>query len=160
MSRHLPSARSAAIALACFTSTLTAAPQWIWTQKQAKDGEKATFRTTFKVPADVKSARLNFTCDNGATAWLNGSKLAKNPNWDKPTQTNAKSSLKPGDNELRFDATNEGAMAGLIATLEIQTKEGKTITVESGGDWTFAPGGSNDFKPVTVIAEYGAAPWG
>jgi hypothetical protein len=161
MIHSLISTRSAvAIGFTCLTASLHAAPQWIWTQKDAKDGETATFRTHFNLTGAVKSAKLNFTCDNGATAWLNGSKLAKNPNWDKPTQANVKKSLKPGDNELRFDATNEGPVAGLVATLEIQTMDGKTTVIESSGDWTFAPAGSNDFKPVTVIAEYGAAPWG
>ena len=161
MIRSLISARSVfAIGFTCLTPSLEAAPKWIWSQKQAQDGEKATFRTVIQISGEVKSAKLNFTCDNGATAFLNGSKVAKNPDWNKPTQANLKSLLKPGENELRFEAANEGSMAGLIATVEIQTKDGKTTVIESGGDWTFAPAGSSDFKPVTVIADYGADPWG
>lgn len=161
MNRSLLSVSSACLlGIAISITALEAAPQWIWTQKQARDGEKATFRTVFTISGAVKTAKLNFTCDNGATAWINGSKVANNENWDNPTQANLKSSLNPGENELRFEATNEGSVAGLVATLEIKTKDGKTTVIESGADWTFAPAGSNDFKPVTIIANYGAEPWG
>ncbi len=161
MIRSLTSARFAvAIGISSLALPAEAAPKWIWSQKQAQNGEKATFRTVFTISGAVKSAKLNFTCDNGATALINGSKVAENSDWQNPTSANLKPSLKPGENELRFDATNEGPIAGLVATLEIQTTDGKTITVESSGDWSFAPTGSNDFKPVTVIADYGADPWG
>jgi putative heme-binding domain-containing protein len=139
---------------------LDAAPQWIWVAKQAKNGEKATFRKTFTVAGPVASAKLNFTCDNGATAYLNGTKVADNPDWGQPTQADLSKLLKTGENELRFEAKNEGSTAGFVATLEIVAKDGKKSVVESGPDWSVAPAGSQDFKPAVVVAAYGAGPWG
>ena len=139
---------------------LHAAPQWIWVGKQATDGEKATFQKTFTVPGPVASAKLLFTCDNGSTAYLNGTKVADNPDWAEPTKADLGKLLKVGENELRFEAKNEGNIAGFVATLEIVGADGKKSLVESGADWSAAPGGSADFKPATVIAAYGAAPWG
>ena len=139
---------------------LDAAPQWIWTAKPAKDGEKATFRKTFTVAGPVKSATLQFTCDNGATAYLNGTKIANNADWNKPTKADLRNLLKAGENELRFEATNQDGAGGFVATLEIVAKGGKKTLVESGPDWSAAPGGSADFKPAVTIAAYGAEPWG
>ena len=59
------------LSIALPLATLQAEPQWIWTSKDAKNGEKATFRKTFTLSDKVKSVRLNFTCDNGATAFVN-----------------------------------------------------------------------------------------
>lgn len=148
------------LGLALSPLPLEAAPQWIWVGKQAKDGEKATFRKTFTVSGSVTSAKLQFTCDNGSTAYLNGTKVAENPDWGQPTKTDLAKLLKAGENELRFEARNEGTTAGFVATLEIVTADGKKSLIESGPDWSAAPAGSTDFKPAEAIATYGAGPWG
>ena len=148
------------LGLALSPLPLEAAPQWIWVGKQAKDGEKATFRKTFTVSGSVTSAKLQFTCDNGSTAYLNGTKVAENPDWGQPTKTDVGKFLKAGDNELRFEAKNEGTTAGFVAILEVVTADGKKSLIESGPDWSAAPAGSTDFKPAEAIAAYGAGPWG
>ncbi|GAA5128802.1 DUF1080 domain-containing protein [Luteolibacter yonseiensis] len=140
--------------------TLHAAPQWIWTGSSAKDGEKATFTKTFTVSGNIKSARLDFTCDNGAVAYLNGTKVAENADWNSATTANVAKLLKSGQNELKIDATNEGATAGLVAVLKITTADGKETLVETGADWTASETGGKDTKPATAIAKYGASPWG
>lgn len=104
-----------------FAIPLHAEPQWIWTSKAAKDGEKATFRKTFNVTGAVKSAKIDFTCDNGATVFINGRKVAENTNWDQPTSAKLKEFLKPGENEIRIDARNSGSVAGLVAVEENNT---------------------------------------
>ncbi len=142
------------------TSPTIAAPQWIWTSKTAKDGEKATFRTTFNLQDAALTAQLLFTCDNGATAYLNGTKVAENPDWTSPTKADLSKLLKAGDNELRFDARNEGSVAGLVVTLKIETTKGQKSLIETGPDWSAAPAGSNNFQPAVVVAAYGSAPWG
>lgn len=139
---------------------LAAAPQWIWTGPTAKDGEKATFTKTFTVSGKVKSARLDFTCDNGAVAYLNGTKVSENQDWNSPSTVNLEKQLKSGENELRIDATNEGATAGLVAILKITTDDGKETVVETGSDWSSAATGSKDTKAATAIAKYGSGPWG
>ena len=146
--------------LALFPFLAHAAPQWVWTSKDAKPNEKATFRQTFSVSDDVKKAVLTLTCDNGATAQLNGKVAAENRDWNAPATADVKTLLKPGENELSIEGRNNTGTAALLATLTIETMDGKKQTIETGPDWMFAPVGSTDFKPVVVIAKYGAGPWG
>ncbi|MES2658252.1 MAG: c-type cytochrome [Verrucomicrobiota bacterium] len=161
MNRSLLSAGlTCSFGIAVSITPLEAAPQWIWSAKEATSGQKATFVKSFTVSGPVKSARLNFTCDNGATAFLNGQKVAENPDWNDPTSADVAKQLKAGQNELRFDARNEGTTAGFVATLKIETADGKKSVIESGTDWTVAPTGSSDFKPAVMVAAYGGGPWG
>ena len=148
------------LAFSVTSSAAAAPPQWIWTAQRPRDGDKATFNKSFTVVGNVKSARLDFTCDNGATAYLNGTKVGENADWNAPTTANLGKLLKPGENELRIDATNEGSTAGLVASLRIKTADGKESVIQTGTDWSAAPTGSTDSKPATVVAKYGAGPWG
>ena len=137
-----------------------AAPQWIWTSPKAADGERATFRREFTIAGTVKSAALIFTCDNGAKAFVNGAAAAINDDWNAATKTDISKLLKPGANELKFDAKNDDGVAGFVATLTIETTDGKKLTIESDTDWQGATAGGADFKPSVAIAKYGSAPWG
>ncbi len=137
-----------------------AEPAWIWTGSAAKPNERATFRKTFTLDGTVKSAALVFTCDNGATAFVNGSKVADNPDWMNPTKAGIAKNLRAGENELRFDARNADGVAALVGTLTIEMADGKKRVIETGADWTFAPQGSAEFKPAGIVAKYGKEPWG
>jgi putative heme-binding domain-containing protein len=139
---------------------LRADQEWIWTSKSAKDGEKATFKKSFTVAGAVKSASLSFTCDNGATAVLNGAKVAENKDWQYPVKIDVTRMVKTGANELRFDARNIDGVAALVGALTIETADGKKTVIETNAEWLGALEGSTDFKPAVVIAKYGAAPWG
>ena len=140
---------------------LHAEPQWIWTSKAAKDGEKATFRKTFTVSGEVRSAKLDFTCDNGATAFINGRQVAENSNWDQPTKAKLNDFLKPGENEIRFDANNSGAVAGLVAVITLKIIGGGEETlIETGPDWLASEPGGTESKPAVVVGNYGDDPWG
>ena len=59
----------------------------------------------------MKSATLQLTCDNGATAVINGQKSLENPDWQQPVKGDVKALLKPGKNELRLDARNKDGSA-------------------------------------------------
>jgi len=137
-----------------------AAPSWIWSSKNAGDKDQVTFRTTVEIPeGGVSMAKLLFTCDNGATAFLNGKKILTNPDWQTPSSLDITDLIKPGANELTFKAKNEGGAAGFIATLSLKQKDGKTTQVESGANWEARPAGSQKWVPATVIAAYGQGPW-
>ncbi|MGL4398373.1 MAG: c-type cytochrome [Luteolibacter sp.] len=149
------------LGLALSALPLHAEPQWIWTTKAAKDGEKATFRKTFNVSGEVRSARLDFTCDNGATAFINGKQVAENSDWTEPTRAKLTDLLKPGENEIRIDARNSGPIAGLLAVLTLRTTGGgEEIQIETGPDWLASATGSTDSKPAVVVGKYGDEPWG
>ncbi|WP_113962147.1 c-type cytochrome [Roseimicrobium gellanilyticum] len=140
--------------------SLSAAPQWIWTAKKASDGQKATFKKTFTIDGEVKSATLSVSCDNGADAILNGKKVFTNPDWMEATKADVKAALKAGENELRFDARNQGGTAALIAKLEIETADGKKTTVETGEGWQGTDTGKEEWATAKVLAPLGAGPWG
>jgi putative heme-binding domain-containing protein len=137
-----------------------AEPQWIWLNKSAKSKEQVTFKTSFEVKGTLKNATLNFTCDNGATALINGQKAAVNPDWQQPTKADVTKLVNPGANELIFEAKNNEGSAALVATLTVESQNGKTTTIESGPTWQAAPTGGTDFKQAVVVAKYGAGPWG
>ncbi|MFZ4764029.1 MAG: c-type cytochrome [Roseimicrobium sp.] len=140
--------------------TLNAAPEWIWTAKQATDGQRATFRKVFTVPSEVKSATLTVVCDNGATAFLNGKQVLNNSDWYDTSTADVKPALKVGENELRLDARNEGSAAGLILKLEITAADGAKTTIESGEGWEATATGKQEWKPAVAIAKLGEGPWG
>tara|TARA_B110000881_G_scaffold74391_1_gene64694 strand:+ start:4289 stop:7159 length:2871 start_codon:yes stop_codon:yes gene_type:complete len=104
--------------------------------------------------------KLEVTCDNGATAFLNGQKILKNPDWQKPSSRDITDLVKPGANRLTFEAKNQGGAAAFIARLSIKGKDGKTTNVESGIGWEAKRQGSDDWIPATVLAKYGEGPWG
>lgn len=138
-----------------------AAPSWIWSSKSPKATEKATFRANFEIPrGGVSMVKLEFTCDNGAVALLNDKKVATNPDWQKATQRDLTDMVKVGRNVLTIKGKNEGGAAGLVARVSLKQKNGKVTWIESGGNWEVQAEGTTSWKPATVIAKYGAAPWG
>ena len=137
-----------------------AEPQWIWTSTATKSEEKATFQKTFTITEPVKSAQLNFTCDNGATAYLNGIQIAKNSDWNEPTRVQLNKKINIGENELRFDATNNDGVAGLVVSLRVVTISGEKLIIQSNRDWSAATTGTLNFKPAAVVGTYGDPPWG
>lgn len=141
-------------------SPLSAAPQWIWSSKNAGDNDAAIFRKTFTVPGEAKTATLTVVCDNGATAAVNGKNLLNNADWTDTTKADVKSALKAGENELLITGHNKGGSAALIAKLEIETADGKKTTIETGEGWEFTPVGATEWKPAVIIAKLGDKPWG
>ena len=149
------------LSLALSTHSLHADPQWIWTSKTPKNGEKASFRKTFQLSGEVKSAKLDFTCDNGATAFINGRKVGVNANWDKPTTAKLENFLKSGENEIRIDAQNVDGLAGLVATINLKIKGAEKETlIETGPDWFVTETEGAAPKPAVVVGKYGDDPWG
>jgi len=136
-----------------------AEPQWIWSSKNAGDKDKATFKHTFELLDDIKSATLNVSCDNGAKVFINGKLAAENPDWMQPTKAEVKAQLQVGSNEIKADATNKGGSAAFILQLVIETTNGKKIEVETSDKWQYATG-NGEWKAPLIIAKYGAAPYG
>ena len=130
-----PTILSLALATALLPLAAHAEPQWIWINKSSKSKEQATFKTSFEVKGTVKSATLTFTCDNGAAAFVNGQKAGETPDWQQPTKADVTKLVNAGANELRFDAKNNEGVAALVATLTIESQNGKTMTIESGPEW-------------------------
>jgi putative heme-binding domain-containing protein len=142
-------------------TTLPAEPQWIWLSNDGNKDPKVTFRHTFEAPANVKSAKLQLSCDNTAEAILNGKKIGNTKNWQQPLSVNVAKDLKLGAaNEIVVEATNEGSAAGLVARLRVKLNDGsESVLLETNGAWQAATTGSQDWKPAFVLGEYGRPPW-
>jgi putative heme-binding domain-containing protein len=146
--------------LLAITPGLRAEPVWIWKSKKAYDHEVEIFRKSFTVAGPVKSAALTLTCDNGATAKINGKPAAENSDWNQPVKEDVAKLLKPGENEIVIEGRNKEGAAALLASLAIEYADGKKEAVETSADWQVAAPNSTDFKPAVVIAKYGAGAWG
>ncbi|MFO1440233.1 MAG: c-type cytochrome [Verrucomicrobiaceae bacterium] len=143
-------------------SSLQAAPQWIWLSKDGNKDNKVTFRHRFDVPQNAQLATLELTCDNGATAILNGKQVLTNADWQEPVKADLSQAIKRGEsNELIVNATNKGGTAALLARLTLKLPTGRPdIVIETNGTWEAAKAGTQDFKKALVIQEYGQGPWG
>lgn len=141
---------------------LPAAPQWIWLSKDGNNDNKVTFRHRFDVPQNAQLATLELTCDNGATASLNGKKVLTNADWQEPSKADLSQVIKRGEsNELIVNATNKGGTAALVARITLKLPSGRQdIVIESNGTWEAAKTGTQEFKKALVIDDYGKGPWG
>ena len=143
-------------------SSLHAAPQWIWLSKDGNKDKAVTFRHRFDVPQNAQLGTLELTCDNGATASLNGQKVLTNADWQEPAKADVSQVIKRGEsNELIVNATNKGGVAALVARLTLKLPSGRQdIVIETNGTWEVAKTGTQDFKKALVIEDYGKGPWG
>lgn len=136
------------------------AGKWIWND-ESKAGPSARLKTDFDLAdAAVKEAVLLVTCDNGAKVFLNGQLVATNSDWQKPTTADVLKALRAGKNELLAEATNKGGTAAFVASLSLKLADGTERVIVTDASWSAAAKGGSDWKPVKVVAEYGARPWG
>ncbi|MDX1564905.1 MAG: hypothetical protein R3236_05835, partial [Phycisphaeraceae bacterium] len=144
-------------------SALAASPQWIWHNSQPKT-QTIWLHKTFKYPGKGKAV-LTFTCDNGATVYLNGKKIGSSSEWQSPNRVDVSKVLKPGENRLAVEATNEGNQGGFVAELKVGKKAvlvtDKSWVASLKKDPTF---NSAQFKPTgwTAVRSFGAMgvePW-
>ena len=111
------------------------AVNWIWRPGAPPTTETVYFRHTFELPENDKSASLTMTCDNGFTVWLNGKVVGKGANWQQPETMEVRKDVKKGVNVIAVEATNEGTMGGLAASLSIKLANGGDVHVVTDGSW-------------------------
>src|SRR5690242_19121354 len=61
----------------------SAAPQWIWADKAGKN-QAVWFRKEFTVTQPVNAARIQATCDNQMTVYLDGQEVLAGDDWEAP----------------------------------------------------------------------------
>jgi len=148
------------LSVAVVAPLASAAPQWIWLSKQAKDQEKVTLRREFEVSGEVKAATLSVSCDNAAKIFLNEKAAGETTAWETPFKGDVKALVQPGKNQLRFEASNLGGIAAAVAQLTIELANGTKLAIETNADWQAAPVGSTAWQKAVVVANYGDEPWG
>ncbi len=146
-------------------------PQWIW-RAGPTDNDPIYLRKTFDAPAQIDSAQVYTTCDNGADLYLNGTKVGTVPDWQYPLVKNDITKLlKPGQpNTIAVRAQNRGGTAAFVLKLEMTGPSGKTNII-SDDSWklsrTEAKGWQNaEFADASwqekprALGEIGRSPWG
>lgn len=146
-------------------------PQWIWRQDQPTANDPLYLRHPFDIQGPIKSARLYFTCDNGATVWINGQPAGQCRDWMHPVFTlNAKDWVRSGRNQIAVQAANRGGTAAFVFKLEIETADGKKKQIVSGPDWKLSDRESVNWKlakfddsswelTTRVLGHFGVDPW-
>ncbi|MEM7011191.1 MAG: DUF1553 domain-containing protein [Verrucomicrobiota bacterium] len=108
------------------------------------------------------------SCDNEAEIWINGKKLGRNPDWRKPSVFEIQQLLVEGKNLIAIagkDWKPTGGKAALVALAAfsdgtfVGTDPSWQVSDRQLPNWNRGarPDG---FKPATVVAAHGSAPWG
>jgi hypothetical protein len=151
---------------------------WIWYPEgvpalQAPVG-KRYFRRVFVLDTNrpVVSARVSLTADNAFELLVNGRQAAEGDNFTETYSTDVTSLLHLGTNFLAVVAQNGGDApnpAGLIASLDIQFGDGRTLALATDRRWEAcrspAPGwttdcaATNGWSPALELGPFEMAPW-
>jgi azurin/glucose/arabinose dehydrogenase len=144
-------------------------PQWIWPDK-AQGNESVFFRKVIELPAGkAKSAKLEATCDNGFTLFVNGKQVLKGGNWGQTYRADVTKLLRPGKNVLAAEGRNAGGPAGFVARLTVEI-DGKKIVVVTDTSWQTTRKKSKGWETAAfklegwaksvVTGRMGSGPWG
>ncbi len=131
-------------------------PQWIWGPDA--DGKYA-LRASFA--GGAKSARLKASCDNVVTVYVNGQKVATSDSWQSAVDVDVTKHVKPGENEVVAEVSNQGGPSGFVFKLALTGSDGKTTYVVSDDSWKAASSReAKDAVAVKTLGKLGIQPWG
>ena len=127
---------------------------WIWDAATAQTaGGSAVLERKFKLPAKIASARLIVAADDRGKVILNGRELGAVA-YPVGRIWTVGEWLKPGENTLRIEAEDGGALpCAVLADLQVQLENGAAVTILSDDSWSCVSG------KTVVIAPYGQGPW-
>lgn len=147
------------------------ASDWIWSSATPGENERAYFRRSFQLPADIgiNEAKLAITADNSYVLFVNGQRVAKGDDeWQSAEVYDISKLLVAGANVIAVQAQNAGGPGGLMLDGKLQIGD-RALDLSSGKDWsatTAATVGWNrvpDLKwpAAHVFGPVGkTAPWG
>ena len=128
---------------------------WIW----GPDNNRTyVARRTFE--GGTKAARLLTTCDNVVRVSINGKLVASSSTWQDPIVLDVQKFIKPGENELVAEISNQGAVAAFILVLALTDADGQERFLATDKSWQLA----DKAAPAKLfaardIARYGSGPW-
>jgi putative heme-binding domain-containing protein len=135
-------------------------PQWIWSSPASAIEASALASVRFTKRFTLREAsalKLWVSVDNAGEVLLDGRKLGETSDWATPVYFAPEQPLEAGQHELVVIASNHGGPAGLLVEADLQGPQEKQ-TLRSDATWQWEDGRQQ--KPVTVLGEYGCAPWG
>ena len=128
-------------------------PQWIWSEKSGSTS-RLLIRKKIKVGGELDAAYVFFTCDNNASLYVNGSKLAHVDPWMKPQLVDISAALKQGENIIAADAVNTDGVAGFIAWVQLSYRNGTMQNVLTDTSWSWKKRPPEDV-PVALADDRG-----
>jgi hypothetical protein len=128
---------------------------WIWSSRQ-NVAETIYLQRTFQLAEPATHGSLWLAVDDGATVYLNGTKIGEKVGWTGNSAIALAPALfRMGENVVSVDAVNAGGPAGLLLRLAVDTAAGRTEVVT---DTTWRSFDSQpDGWPATVAAGGAAA---
>ncbi len=144
-------------------------PNWVW----GKDHSRSQFlRRSFEVKTLPATARLEATCDNVLTIWVNGQEVVKSSEWQKPVSADVLKFLKAGEeNIITAKAENQDGGAGFVLKLVLTAADGSETNVMTGdGGWKLSDQETAGWQEAAFddaawqapeqVGQMGMAPWG
>lgn len=147
-------------------------PQMAFDRSVLPEPGKRYFRKTVNLPStSPKAADVIVSVDHAYVLYINGKKVSEGTDWEKVDRLKVAEYLKPGENIIAIEGTNEGKLAnpaGVLFSLKASYDDGKEIQIDSDTSWK-----STDEIPLegwttlayddnswTKVKNYGTANWG
>jgi signal transduction histidine kinase len=113
---------------------------WVW-GPQTHDKQTCRFWRSFEVPRDaqITSARIRISVDNGYHLMLDGRLIGIGSDWRSITEYDFKEGLKPGRHVVAVEGFNDNREAGMQFGMKIVLADGRTIEIISDTDWRVVP---------------------
>lgn len=153
--------------------------KWIWSREgnpaaAAPPGRRCFRRiVTVDAASPVASARLTMTADNSFECWVNGRRAGAGDQFNRTYTMDVARLLVPGANLVAVSAVNASDSpnpAGLIGTLALRYRDGRTEEVHTDSswqaaetvrkDWTTDPAPADGWTAALELGPQGMAPWG
>ena len=152
------------------SSIAQSVPHWIWPDKSEKH-ESVYFRKEITLPeGEIKSAKLQATCDNGFKLFINEKQALSGNNWGSNYSAEIKKFLQPGKkNAIAVEGINQGGVGGFVMklTLDQGGKKESLVTDTTWvahrkfyGQWKKAGFGDEGWTKVISNGKMGDGPWG
>ncbi|HET6220444.1 MAG TPA: glycosyl hydrolase, partial [Acidobacteriaceae bacterium] len=138
--------------------------QWIWSDQQemaATAGGTLYFTREFSIedPGSVETAVVTLTADQSYHLSLNGRFIASGHAEARVRRIDISSVLRAGANRLTVAVKKNSGQSGLIASLEIEHRDGRHVAIETDKQWTCSATEGGSPSPATELGAYNMAPW-
>lgn len=148
--------------------------KWIWSPAEGQQvwpdgGHQISLRREFELPFQPARSAAVITCDNEYILYVNGKRVAADPNWESVELVGIQAQLRAGKNEIVIVAKNAGSganPAGLIFEARISLPKtddepGAELTIATDEEWEWAPqipdargrfrGRKPEWKPAALV---------
>ncbi len=144
-------------------------PSWIWAAG-GETVEEAFLRKQWTQGKPVKAAHIRVSADDSYELYLNGQEIAAGKNWRKAPTVDVKKYIGQGDNVVAIRAVNKAEKGGAVLVMKLVHEDGSIrylatddtwqVSTKEVSGWKTPSVDQTNFQKASVIASYGAKPWG